>query len=43
VFILVFSFFLLALLVLVVVTVRWAVHRDRERRSPQRSSEAEGP
>jgi hypothetical protein len=43
VFILVFSFFLLALLVLIVVVVRWAVHRDRERRAGHPSSEVKGP
>jgi len=34
VFIAVFSFFVLATLVLCVLTIRWAVRRDRQRRSP---------
>jgi hypothetical protein len=33
VFIAVFSIFLLAIVVLCVVTIRWAIHRDRERRA----------
>jgi hypothetical protein len=33
VFIVVFSIFVLAVVVLSVVTVRWAIHRDRDRRS----------
>jgi hypothetical protein len=32
VFIAVFSVFIAATLVLVVMTLRWAIHRDRERR-----------
>jgi hypothetical protein len=35
VFIAVFSFFVLATLVLCVLTLRWAVRRDRERRADQ--------
>jgi hypothetical protein len=33
VFIAVFSFFVLAVVVLSVLTVRWAIRRDRERRA----------
>jgi hypothetical protein len=33
VFIAVFSFFVAATLVLVVLTMRWAIRRDKERRS----------
>jgi hypothetical protein len=40
VFIAVFSFFVLATLVLVVLTMRWAIHRDRERRAGQSGPEA---
>jgi len=43
VFLLVFTFFILALLVLIVVTMRWAFRRDRERRALERSSRSEGP
>jgi hypothetical protein len=32
VFVAVFSLFILAVVVLSVMTVRWAIHRDRERR-----------
>jgi hypothetical protein len=32
-FIVVFSFFVLAVAVLSVVTVRWAIHRDAQRRN----------
>jgi len=35
VFIAVFSFFVLATLVLCVLTIRWALRRDRQRRSTQ--------
>jgi hypothetical protein len=34
-FIAVFSFFVLAVVVLSVLTVRWAIRRDGERRRPQ--------
>jgi hypothetical protein len=37
VFVAVFSVFIAATLVLVVVTFRWAVRRDRERRAAQAS------
>lgn len=36
-FIVVFSIFVLAVVVLCVVTVRWAMHRDAERRTSQRA------
>jgi len=39
VFIAVFSVFIAAMLVLVVLTLRWAVRRDRERRDSQASNE----
>jgi hypothetical protein len=39
VFIAVFSVFIAATLVLVVLTVRWAVRRDRDRRAAQLSDE----
>jgi hypothetical protein len=39
VFIAVFSVFIVATLVLVVLTVRWAVRRDRERRAAQAPEE----
>ncbi|MGD0055864.1 MAG: hypothetical protein ABSC34_10575 [Acidimicrobiales bacterium] len=42
-FVLVFSIFVVALLVLVVVTLRWALRRDRERRAPQPRSGSESP
>jgi hypothetical protein len=35
VFIAVFSVFIAATLVLIVLTIRWAIRRDRERRSAQ--------
>jgi len=39
VFIAVFSFFVAATLVLVVLTMRWAIRRDRERRGGQPPTE----
>jgi Flp pilus assembly protein TadB len=39
VFIAVFSVFIAATLVLVVLTMRWAVRRDRDRRTAQSSEE----
>jgi hypothetical protein len=39
VFIAVFSVFIAATLVLVVLTMRWAVRRDRERRAEQPPAE----
>jgi cell division protein FtsL len=41
VFVAVFSIFLLAIVVLCVVTIRWAVHRDRERRTNADPSQSE--
>jgi heme/copper-type cytochrome/quinol oxidase subunit 2 len=39
VFIAVFSVFVVAILVLVVLTMRWAIRRDRERRAAQEAPE----
>jgi hypothetical protein len=39
VFIAVFSVFIAATLALVVVTLRWAIHRDRDRRAQQATEE----
>jgi hypothetical protein len=39
VFIAVFSVFIVATLVLVVLTMRWAIRRDRDRRSAQPPTE----
>jgi hypothetical protein len=39
VFIAVFSVFIAATLVLIVLTMRWAIRRDRERRAAQDSPE----
>jgi hypothetical protein len=43
VFIAVFSFFVLAVVVLSVLTVRWAIHRDRERRTTAPAPENKKP
>jgi hypothetical protein len=43
VFIAVFSFFVLAVVVLSVLTVRWAIRRDREGRSAMPSPENKKP
>jgi len=41
VFVAVFSVFVVAMLVLVVFIVRWAVRRDRERRAGQRPTDSQ--
>jgi len=43
VFIAVFSIFVVAVLVLCVLTVRWAVRRDRERRADAATPPSETP
>jgi Flp pilus assembly protein TadB len=39
VFVAVFSVFVLAMVVLSVLTIRWAVKRDRERRAREKTNE----